>query len=276
MLDYNQTCVEELEAVMKFRKSACIETLYAELPFPDRFQAARDDGFDFVEFWSWTDKDLDAVRDAAERAGIGIAGFNGDAELSLIDPAQRTDYLAFLQRSLAAAKRVGARSLTIHSNGLGEGGRVINAYADLSDTVKLCAMYGTLRACAALAEEHQILLNLEPLNVTTDHIGNFLRTTRMAAELTRLIGSPMLKVLYDVYHMQLNEGSLCDNIRAYGDQFGHIHIADAPGRHEPGTGEIRYSRVLACLEETGYTGLVGFELIPQTTTAEAVKAIQRL
>ena len=276
MLDYKQTREEELEAVMKFRRSACIEPLYAELPFLDRFQAAKDDGFDFVEFWSWTDKDLGAVRDAAERAGIGIAGFNGDAELSLIDPTQRADYLAFLEQSIAAARQVGARSLTIHSNGLGEGGRVLNAYEDLSDTVKLCAMCGTLQACAALAEENGILLNLEPLNVTTDHPGNFLRTTRMAAEMTRLIGSPLLKVLYDVYHMQLNEGSLCDNIRAYGDQFGHIHIADAPGRHEPGTGEIHYPRVLACLEEIGYTGLVGFELIPQTTTAEAVKAIQRL
>ncbi|MEY8389051.1 TIM barrel protein [Oscillospiraceae bacterium 38-13] len=76
--------------------------------------------------------------------------------------------------------------------------------------------------------------------------------------------------------MQLNEGSLCDNIRAYGDQFGHIHIADAPGRHEPGTGEIQYTRVLSCLEETGYTGLVGFELILKTTTAEAVKVIMKL
>ena len=229
---------------MKFQKSACIEPMYAELPFLDRFQAAKDDGFDFVEFWSWTDKDLGAVRDAAERAGIGIAGFNGDAELSLIDPAQRADYLAFLEQSIAAARQVGARSLTIHSNGLGEGGRVLNAYEDLSDTVKLCAMYGTLQACAALAEKNGILLNLEPLNITTDHPGNFLRTARMAAELTRLIGSPMLKVLYDVYHMQLNEGSLCDNIRAYGSQFGHIHIADAPGRHEPGTGEICYPRPL--------------------------------
>ena len=100
--------------------------------------------------------------------------------------------------------------------------------------------------------------------------------TRMAAEMTRLIGSPKLKVLYDAYHMQLNEGSICDNIRAYGDQFGHIHVADAPGRHEPGTGEINYANVFACLEACGYTGLVGFELIPKTTTAEAVKAIMKL
>ena len=258
---------------MVFEKSACIEPMYGELPFLDRFQAAKRDGFSHVEFWSWMDKDLRAVRRAAEEAGIGIAGFNGDAELSLINPAQKKDYLEFLRRSVAAAKEVGARSLTIHSNGLGEGGRVLNSYPELSDTVKLCTMFDTLCACAELAEQSGIPMNLEPLNITTDHQGNFLTTTRTAAELTRLIGSPMLKVLYDVYHMQLNERSLCDNIRTYGDQFGHIHVADAPGRHEPGTGEIRYPRILQCLEEIGYQGLVGFELIPAVSTAQAVKAI---
>lgn len=261
---------------MALEKSACIETMYRELPFMERFQAAGRDGFAFVEFWSWTDKDLDAVRTAAERAGVGIAGFNGDAELSLIDPGQRGDYLAFLRRSVEAARRVGARSVTIHSNGLGEGGAVIDPLDDLSGTVKLCAMFSALEDCAEIAEQSGISMNLEPLNVTTDHPGNFLRTTRMAAEMTRLIGSPKLKVLYDVYHMQLSEGGLCDTIRAYGGEFGHVHVADAPGRHEPGTGEISCPRVLACLEEIGYTGLIGFELIPETTTARAVEAIMGL
>lgn len=261
---------------MVFQKSACIEPMYGELPFLERFRAAREDGFQYVEFWGWTDKDLEAVRAAAESAGIGIAGFNGDAELSLIDPGQREAYLAFLRRSVEAARKVGARSLTIHSNGLGAGGAVIDPCDGLSDTVKLCAMFDTLKACAEIAEESGVSMNLEPLNVTTDHVGNFLRTTRMAAEMTRLIGSPRLKVLYDVYHMQLNEGGICDNIRAYGDQFGHIHVADAPGRHEPGTGEINFANVMACLEEIGYTGLIGFELVPKTTTAEAVRAVMRL
>ena len=123
---------------MIFQKSACIETLYTELPFLERFHAAGADGFEFVEFWSWTDKDLAAVKAAADAAGIGISGFNGDAELSLIDPAQKTAYKAFLRRSLDAAVRIGARSVTVHSNGLGEGGRVLCLYDDLSDAVKLC------------------------------------------------------------------------------------------------------------------------------------------
>lgn len=87
------------------------------------------------------------------------------------------------------------------------------------------------------------------------------------------MGSPWLKILFDAYHMQLNEGSLIDNIRLYADQLGHVHVADAPGRHEPGTGEIHYPAVYRALEEVGYTGLVGYELFPAADTATAVRAI---
>ena len=69
----------------------------------------------------------------------------------------------------------------------------------------------------------------------------------MAAEICRLIGSPRLKVFYDIYHMQINESCICDTITNYGEQFGHIHVADAPGRHEPGTGEINYKTQLMYL-----------------------------
>ena len=260
----------------KWKRSACIETLYGELPFLERFRAAKADGFDAVEFWSWADKDLPAVKAAAEAAGITVCGFNGDAELSLVDPEQRAAYLAFLERSLEAAQFLGAPSLTIHSNGLGEGGRVLRDYRELSDTVKLCTLYGGLERCAALGEQWGVTLNLEPLNVVTDPPGNFLTHTRTAAEVIRVVGSPRLRVLYDVYHMQLNEGCLCGTIARYGDTFGHVHVADAPGRHEPGTGEIAYERVYAALEAAGYDGLLGCELFPASDTAAAVRAIMRI
>lgn len=258
---------------MKFLKSVCIETMYLELPFLERFEAAKRDGFDFVEFWGFTDKDMEAVRAAAEKAEIGISGFNGDGPYSLIDPTQKGEYLSYLAEAVKAAGKAGAQSLTIHSNALGEGGVVIDYYAGLSDTVKVCSMYDTLRECAKMAEHSGIAMNLEPLNTVTDHVGNFLRTTQMAAEMTQLIGSSKLKVLYDVYHMQLNEGDICGHISKFAGQFGHIHVADVPGRHEPGTGEICCSRVFAQLEAAGYAGKIGFELFPETTTASAVKAI---
>lgn len=256
---------------MKF--GACIDTLYTELDFYDRFAAAKADGFDAVEFWDWRTRDLDRVADCAQRAGILISGFNGDADYSLVDPEHREPYLEALDRSLDAAKRVGAPSVTVHSNALGESGVVVNHYDALSDTVKLTSMVRTLTDAAKLAEAKGVTLNLEGLNVFTDHVGNFLSHTRMAAELVRLVDSPKLKILYDVYHMQIDEGNLCWNIRQYGDTFGHVHIADVPGRHEPGTGEINYVNVLKCLNDVGYTGIVGCELFPQRDTASAVAAI---
>lgn len=261
---------------MTLRKAANIETMYREVPFAERFRAARADGFEYVEFWGWTDKDLGAVEELARAAGIGICGFNGDADFSLIDPAHRKPYVDFLRQSCEAAKKVGARSLTIHSNALGEGGRVVNAYAETSSALKLCSMYDTLLRCLPLAESYDLSFNLEALNITTDHVGNFLADTRTGAELCRLIASPRLKILYDCYHMQINEGNLCDTMARHVDQIGHVHVADVPGRHEPGTGEINYSFVLRRLEAMGYAGIVGYELFPQTTTAEAVKAIMAL
>lgn len=258
---------------MSLVKCACIDTLYTELEWEKRFEAAKKGGFGAVEFWDWRIRDLQKTKEAAEKAGIIISGFNGDADYSLVDPEHKKPYLDFLKQSIQAAKQVGARSVTIHSNALGEAGIVVNHYDNLSDTVKLCAMYDTLLECVKLAEQEEINLNLEALNITTDHVGNFLKNTQMAAEICELIGSPRLKVLYDVYHMQLNEGSLCDTIKKYSSQFGHIHVADAPGRHEPGTGEINYKKVIRTLEECGYTGFVGYELFPEKDTDTAVKAI---
>lgn len=255
------------------RKCACIDTLYTELPWNERFAAAKKDGFAAVEFWDWRAHDMDATKREAEKAGIAISGFNGDADFSLVDPTHKEKYLNYLQQSMDTARKIGASSVTIHSNALGEGGIVVNHYDDLSDTVKLCSMYDDLLACARMSAESGIACNLEALNITTDHVGNFLKYTQMGAEICRLIGSPKLKVLYDIYHMQINEGCICDTITNYVDQFGHIHVADAPGRHEPGTGEINYGKVLKHLEECGYQGYVGYELFPLKDTATAVKAI---
>ena len=134
----------------------------------------------------------------------------------------------------------------------------------------------TLKASVALAEKYGVRLNLEALNIHVDHVGNFLETTQMGAEIVRLIGSEYLRILYDVYHMQYNEGALCETIGKYCDTIGHVHIADVPGRHEPGTGEINYAAVVRQLRASGYQGIIGCELFPQTDTAAAVRAIMAL
>ncbi|MBQ8973316.1 MAG: TIM barrel protein [Clostridia bacterium] len=258
------------------RFGACLNTLYLELPWLERFTAAARDGFDAVEFWDWRTLDLDATAAAIDRAGIALSGFNGDADYSPVDPTHKQAYLTDLRASLQAAKRLGASSVTIHSNALGEGGVVVRDYRELSHTVKLGAMLDTLKASAELAERFDVQLNLEALNTHVDHVGNFLASTQMSAEIVRLVGSPKLRILQDIYHMQINEGNLCANIAAAIDVIGHVHIADVPGRHEPGTGEIHYANVIKALARGGYTGIIGCELFPATDTAAAVRAIMAL
>lgn len=261
---------------MMIKHCACIDTLYTELPWLARFQAAKDDGFAAVEFWDWRIRDLEETRAAADKAGIIISGFNGDNDYSLVDPTHKEKYLEALEESCKAAKKLGAKSVTIHSNALGDGGIVVNHYTELSHTVKLCAMFDTLKECAKLADQYEINMNLEALNVLTDHVGNFLETTQMGAEMMRIIANPRMKLLYDAYHMELNEGKVMDTLSAYIDVIGHIHIADAPGRHEPGTGAMNYNNIAKHIAALGYEGFVGSELFPQTDTKTAVEAIMAI
>lgn len=253
---------------------ACIDTLYTEIPWNERFIAAKRDGFESVEFWDWRIRNLEETKNAANVAGIKISGFNGDADYSMVDPHHREKYLEYLEESLTAAKKIGASSVTIHSNALGENGIVVNHYNELSSTVKLCSMYATLIASASLAEKYCININLEALNIKCDHIGNFLINTQMAAEIVQLIGSPRLKVLYDIYHMQLNEGDICGTLRKYINYIGHVHVADTPGRHEPGTGEINYKYVFSELKKLNYPYRIGFELFPSENSEKAVETIK--
>jgi hydroxypyruvate isomerase len=129
---------------------------------------------------------------------------------------------------------------------------------------------------APIAEETNVTLALEPLNTLVDHTGNFLTSTRAAAELVELVNSPFIKILYDVYHMQIMEGNIINTLKAYIGAIGYIHIADVPGRHEPGTGEINYPNVFKALEELNYGGIIGFELMPLRDSKEAIRRINQI
>src|SRR5699024_9011403 len=186
----------------------------------------------------------------------------------------KKEYIKFLQSSMKAAQKINAKTLTIHSNALDKEGNVKDFYNELTDTHKICTMYDTLLKCVKLAEKYDVSLNLEPLNIYIDHKGNYLKSTQTAAEIIKLIDSPRLKILYDIYHMQINEGNLTYNMDKYWNEIGHVHIADVPGRHEPGTGEINYKYIYKLLHKYEYKGCVGYELFPKKSTKQAVKAIK--
>jgi hydroxypyruvate isomerase len=258
------------------KKSVCLEMVFTEVPFENRFRLARESGFDYIEFWTWEDKNKNQIKELCREHDLKIASFSGDQEFSMIDETQREDYIAFVEASIKTARFLNCHHLVVHSNALGEKGAVIDPYPQLSDIKKIAVMFDILKSLAAMAEAANITLLLEALNTVVDHPGNFLTYTKDAAELIRVVNSSHIKILYDIYHMQIMEGNLIDTLKAYIDAIGYIHLADVPGRHEPGTGEINFVNVMTVLKALGYDGFVGFELSPERDSTAAARAIINL
>lgn len=244
------------------KKSICIETIFTEVPFEERFRFVKEAGFEYIEFWSWEDKNIEKIKKLCEKHDIKIASFSGDKTFSLIDRNEKETYIEFIKASIKTAKYLNCSNLVIHSNALGEGGVVVNDYRKVCDFDKFSTAYDILKALAPIAEETQINLVIEALNTSVDHDGNYLAYTSDSAKLVRMINSDCIKILYDIYHMQIMEGNIIDNICKYIDYIGYIHIADVPGRHEPGTGEINFINIFNTLRSLKYDGFIGFELFP--------------
>ncbi len=141
-------------------------------------------------------------------------------------------------------------------------------------TVVAAAIVAALRAGAPLCEDAGVTMVLEPLNVLVDHAGYYLVTSAEGFQIVDEVGSPAVKLLYDVYHQQITEGNLIATITANVGRIGHLHVADVPGRHEPGTGEINYRNVLRAVEAAGYAGYVGLEYQPQADPAATLATVK--
>ena len=258
------------------KKSVCIEMIFTEVPFEDRFNLTKESGFDYVEFWTWKDKDIQRIKELCQSYGLKIASFSGDQNYSMIDEKQKDDYIAFTEESIETARFLNCCHLVLHSNALGENGVVINHYPDISGYDKIAVMTDVLKALAPRAEKANVTLVLEALNSKVDHAGNFLTSTKEAAELIRNVNSPFIKVLYDIYHMQIMEDNIIQTLKENIESIGYIHMADVPGRHEPGTGEINYKNVVKTLKAIKYDGIIGFEFTPIHDSSNAIHVIKNL
>lgn len=258
------------------KKSICIETIFTEVPFEERFKLVKEAGFEYVEFWSWEDKNVEKIKELCDKYNLKVASFSGDKAFSLVDRKEEAKYIEFIEKSIKTAKYLNCQHLVIHSNALGEGGVVVNDYREVSDFDKFTTMYDILKVLAPIAEKAQVRLVLEALNTVVDHDGNYLAYTADSSKLVKMVNSDYIKVLYDVYHMQIMEGNIIDNIKKYIDYIGYVHIADVPGRHEPGTGEINYVNVFNAFRSVKYDGVIGFELFPAKESSKVAAELLSL
>lgn len=247
------------------RLSVCIEMVYDDEPFADRVGRAADAGADAVEFWDWRARDVGELAAAAERAGVDVAGCTAGGTLT--DPEGVDAAAATIRESIGTAAEYGIGTLIVTTG---------PERAGLDRATQRDAVVETLSRVAPDAEAAGVTLALEPLNTAVDHPENFLATSDEGFGIVDRVGSPGVGLLYDVYHQQITEGNLTETLTGRVDDVVHVHVADVPGRHEPGTGEVNYANVLAALDDAGYDGCVGCEFSPTGDPDVAVAGVRDL
>lgn len=238
-----------------------------EPDFLRRLEAAAALGFPAVEFWPWENKDVPAVAEACERLGLAVAQFTAwGFKPGLNDPKNHAHFVEKVERGCEVAKRLKCSMMCV------VGGDDIPG---VSQEKMHDAIIAGLRKAAPVAEKHGVTLILEPMNVRVDHKGHSLYGSAPAIRIVRAVGSKFVKINWDLYHMHITEGDLCGHLREgfAADAVAYVQLADHPGRHEPGTGEIAYWRVLKELKALGYGGYVGLECRPKGDERAAAVAV---
>jgi hydroxypyruvate isomerase len=161
----------------------------------------------------------------------------------------RKQFLKEIAAAVPVAKRVNATWMT-----------VVPGYLDLRQNMgyQTANVVESLKQAAQILEPHGLVMVLEPLNFR-NHPGMFLSGSAQAYEICKAVNSPSCKILFDIYHQQIQEGNLIPNIEACWDEIAYFQIGDNPGRNEPTTGEINYANVFRFIKDKGYKGILGME-----------------
>lgn len=244
--------------------SACIEALYKDVPFTERIERVAAVGMKAFEFWGWGNKDIDAIKAAKDKAGLEVATFGANVGGSLVEPSNRDKLPDSLKRSVEVAHKLDCKRMLVTTGNEIEGVRRGGQHQSIVDGLKMAA---------EILESEGITLSLEPLNILVNHKGYYLSTSAEGFQIVDQVGSSSLGLLYDIYHQQITEGNLIATITDNIDKIAHFHVADVPGRHEPGTGEINYKNVFKSIAESGYDGFVGLEFWPEGPDDDALKML---
>jgi hydroxypyruvate isomerase len=244
--------------------AANLTMLFTEAPFIDRFGAAARAGFKAVEFLFPYAHTAQQVRNAAVEAGVQIVLHNlpagdwdaGERGIACL-PERVAEFRDGVALAIDYAKTLGVTQLNCLAG---------KAPAGADPAVLRATLIDNLRYAAGQLGRHGIRLLIEPIN-TFDIPGFYLNHTQQAIDLIDAVGSDNLFLQYDIYHMQRMEGELAATLQKHLPRIAHVQLADNPGRHEPGTGEINYRFLFAHLDRIGYGGWVGCEYKPKTTTA---------
>jgi len=245
--------------------AANIEMWWRKVPFLQRMEKAAEFGYPAVEFWGYQGKGKPTVEEIAAHAkklNIKIAQFVGGGGMN--DPKNEANFAKTIKASCQVAHLFDCKMMTVVAGEETEGMTTEQMHAQVTKAFK---------RVQPIVEREKVMLIVEPLNIRVDHAGQCLHGSVDALRICREVDSKYIKINWDLYHMQIEEGDLCGRMKEGFDQIGYFQLADHPGRHEPGTGEIHYNRVLKEAYQLGYRGYVGLECNPATTELAAARAV---
>ncbi len=238
--------------------SVCTDAVFGkDHSIADAMKKVKDAGYSAIEFWSWWDKDLGEIRRVQKEIGMHVAAFCTKF-INPGDPSLQKDYLEGLKESIEAAKSINCPTLIAQA-----GWEFESFQKEITRREHRKIFLDTMRKAAKIAEADEITIVVEPLNLLVNHPGYHLSTSEDAFEVIEKIGSPNVKILFDIYHQQITEGNLIQNIREHIEKIGHFHAAGNPGRNEITKGEINYRHVLEAIRELGYDKYIGLEYMTE-------------
>jgi len=264
---------------MKF--GVCLDTVLFAKSLPDRVQEISKIGYDGVEFWFHNyafdgktlvpeKRDIDGLKKSLDETGLVCTDFvwlSPDGTIdnaSLIKPEDFDRAMDRLDEVIPIAKKLGCSKLIACTG---------NIQPDISVDVQKESIITTLKAAIPKIEQNAISVIIEPLNTLVDHPGYFLHSSDFCAEIIREINHPNIKMLYDIYHMQIMEGNIISHLERHIDIIGHFHAAGVPGRHELYLGELNYRNIVTKLEELGYDGDFGLEYFPTIENVDSLTKV---
>ena len=246
---------------------ANLTLLFNEVPFMDRFRAAAQAGFRGVEYLFPYDYDKDELAEAQQSNGLQQVQHNlppgnwsaGERGIGC-HPDRVGEFQDGVGEAIAYAMRLGCKQVNCLAGLVPEGVPAERLRTTFVSNLKFAALK---------LKEHGIRLLIEPIN-TRDIPGFYLTRSSQAMDIIREVGSDNLFLQYDIYHMQVMEGDLAPTMEKLLPRIAHMQLADNPGRHEPGTGEINYPFLFSHIDRLGYDGWIGCEYKPAKATVDGL------
>ena len=253
-----------------YQLSPNIELLFTEAgpEAADRVHAAAAAGFDAVEMWGTTGKDIDALAKALADTGVALTSVLAEPRTNFTLPG--TDLTAFfdgLDRGVEHARKLGCPRIVLGS-GIG--------FPGMKRAQNLQRLIDVFTDAVQRTDDSGVTLVLEPVNTRVDHPGALLDRTADAVAVARAVGSGRFKILYDLYHSVTEGEDPATELANAAGLVGYVQIADVPGRGEPGTGGLDWTVQLSALRASGYDGPIGLEYFPTMESVASVAHIRSI